>query len=200
MAGRFWQYIKETPTWVWLALFLVSAIITTQQLRHNNFQMIKLRNAVYAADKSGNGVDQALNDLRADVYAHMNTDLSSGGNTIKPPIQLQYTYQRLVQAEQTRVNNANTEIQRQAQIFCAAHEASQYREDCFKNYVDHHSVKANSVPAALYQFDFISPTWSPDLAGWSMIASIILGTVTIFSFLADIIASYRLGWQRRRTN
>jgi len=193
------KYLKETPTWVWLALFLISAIITTQQLRHNNFEMIKLRNAVYASDKSGKGVDQALNNLRGYVYAHMNTDLSSGGNTIKPPIQLQYTYQRLVAAEQKRVNEATQNIYRDAQSYCLAHEASQYREDCFKRYVDAHDVKANSIPAALYQFDFAGPAWSPDLAGWSLIVSVLLVIVAATSFLADELASFRLK-HFRRTN
>jgi hypothetical protein len=72
-------------------------------LRHNNETMVKLRTAVYEADKNSGDVNTTLNKLRKYVYAHMNTDLSSGGNTIKPPIQLQHTYERLQAAEQKKL-------------------------------------------------------------------------------------------------
>jgi hypothetical protein len=194
---RVWVYIKETPTWTWLVLFLISAIFTTHALRQNNFQMVKLRDTVYAADKSGHNVDVALNNLRQYVYGHMNTNLSSGGNSIKPPIQLKYTYDRLVKAEQQRVNAANDKIYRDAQSYCEIHQPGKYRQVCFQQYTDKYNVKANVVPAALYQYDFISPTWSPDLAGWSLIAGIILGLAFIVSCICDLIANIRVKHRRR---
>ena len=110
--------LKDIPSWVFLALFLVSALISLSTLRGNNQQMIKLRGAVYAADKDNTDVNAALNNLRAYVYSHMNTSLSSGGNAIKPPIQLKYTYQRLQTAEQARVDTANAQIYTDAQNYC----------------------------------------------------------------------------------
>ena len=195
--GRIWKYLKETPTWVWLALFLVAAMITTSALRQNNLQMVKLRDTLYIADQKGEGVDQALNNLRGWVYAHMNTDLTSG-NAIKPPVQLKSSYDRLVKAEQQRIDEANNKIYRQAQAYCAARSPGPFRQVCFKQYVDKYNVKADSIPPALYQFDFASPVWSPDLAGWSLIASIILGAITIVSFLADRLAFSRYKRVRRK--
>ena len=156
---RAWIYLKETPTWVWVALFLISAIISVSALRHNNFEMIKRRDALFVADKSGLNVEQALNDLRAYVYSHMNTNLASGNNPIKPPIQLKYTYERLVKAEQKQVSRTNDRVYQQAEAYCRQSRNEQFRGDCFKTYVDSRSISAQPIPAALYQFDFISPTY-----------------------------------------
>ncbi|MBX4188591.1 hypothetical protein KW792_00645, partial [Candidatus Saccharibacteria bacterium] len=45
---------------------------------------------------------------------------------------------------------------------------------CIQNYAVNHGVKGAdiSIPAGLYEFDFVSPTWSPDLAGWTLLLSV----------------------------
>src|SRR5665213_911629 len=88
---------------VFLVLFIISAAVTVGALRHNNTTMIALRGDLYVADKDNGNVNLALNKLRTYVYGHMNTNLASGGDTIYPPIQLKYTYQRLQSAEQANV-------------------------------------------------------------------------------------------------
>src|SRR3569833_2285983 len=103
---------------VWLSLFLISAIVSILALRHNNQTMVNLRTQVYAADKAGTGVEPALDKLRAYVYGHMNTNLSSGNNSIKPPIQLKYTYDRL-EAQAEAASN-NTKLYSDAEAYCQA--------------------------------------------------------------------------------
>ena len=143
-------------------------------LRHNNQTMIKLRDALYTADQKNGDVSAALNNLRQDVYAHMNTNLSSGKNNIKPPIQLKYTYQRLYEAQLNQIQAANQAIYSSAQIYChnnAPQNSTAAQLSCVQNYAVNHGVQeANiKIPAGLYQFDFASPSWSPDLAGWSLV-------------------------------
>lgn len=151
--------------------------------------MIKLRQAVYQSDKNNQNVEAALDELRAYVYAHMNTDLSSGGNAIKPPIQLKYTYQRLLANEQARVDAVNSRIYTDAENYCQAQIpanlsfSGRARVPCVQDYVASHGVKANPVPAGLYEFDFASPAWSPDLAGWSLIASAVLFVAFLISYI-----------------
>lgn len=159
---------------VFLAIFIISSLVAIFALRHNNEQMIKLRNAVYAADKNDGDVNTALNNLRSYVYGHMNTDLSSGGNTIKPPIQLQYTYERLQTKAQADANNRG--LYTAAENYCQKQIpngfSGRYRIGCVDNYImSHGGAAAREIPPALYEFDFVSPTWSPDLAGWSLVAS-----------------------------
>jgi hypothetical protein len=140
--------------------------------------MIVLRDAVYSADKANGDVNTALNNLRQYVYGHMNTNLSSGHNNIKPPIQLKYTYQRLYDAKLSQVQSANQAIYSAAQLYChnnAPQNSTSAQLACIQNYAVNHGVKnaTINIPAGLYEFDFISPAWSPDLAGWSLIFSVI---------------------------
>jgi preprotein translocase subunit SecF len=158
--------------------------------------MVKLRSAVYNADKNNGDVNTTLNDLRKYVYGHMNTNLSSGGNAIKPPIQLKYTYERLQSSEQKRVDSANTNVYTQAQVYCQQQNSVDFsgrnRVPCVQDYVTNHGEKANTVPAALYQYDFVSPTWSPDLAGWSLVLSVLLFVLFISSFIMDRLVGSKI--------
>jgi hypothetical protein len=175
---KWFHKIMAVSAKTWLYLFLATAIICVLALRHNNQTMASLRDDVYAADKSSGDVNTALNKLRAYVYAHMNTSLSSGGNNIKPPIQLKYTYQRLYDAQANQVQSANQQIYTDAELYCQSINKAYFgttRVPCVQNYVINHGIKAASIniPAGLYEFDFVSPAWSPDLAGFSLAASFI---------------------------
>ncbi len=181
--------IARLPYWVFLFLFLVSFITCIVALRHNNQTMITLRNEVYAEDKNNGDVNSALNDLRNYVYGHMNTNLTSGGNAIKPPIQLKYTYERLTSAAQSKSNNTGlyTEAENycQAKIPASVSISGRGRIECVQEYIlSHGGQAAPAVPTALYEFDFLSPSWSPDLAGWTLILSLILFFATAISYLS----------------
>jgi preprotein translocase subunit SecF len=159
---------------VFFILFIICALVCVMALRHNNETMVKLRQQIYAADQSGNGVDEALNKLRAYVYSHMNTDLKTGNGSIKEPIQLKYTYERAQQAESARIKAINDSIRPSAESACNAQHPvdTQTLTNCVQDYISKHGgQREQPVPPALYQFDFVSPTWSPDLAGFSMIAA-----------------------------
>jgi hypothetical protein len=175
---KWFHKIMAVSAKTWLYLFLATAIICVLALRHNNQTMANLRDDVYAADKSSGDVNTALNKLRAYVYAHMNTSLSSGGNNIKPPIQLKYTYQRLYDAQANQVQSANQQIYTDAELYCQSINKAYFgttRVPCVQNYVINHGIKAANIniQAGLYEFDFVSPAWSPDLAGFSLAASFI---------------------------
>jgi hypothetical protein len=182
--------VAKVPYWIFLTAFIISSLVCISALRHNNQAMVKLRSAVYEADKNNGDVNTALNSLRRYVYGHMNTDLSSGNNAIKPPIQLKYTYDRLTSASQAASNNAGlyTEAEDycQTQIPASVSISGRGRIDCVQSYIlSHGGNAAKVVPTALYQYDFVSPSWSPDLAGWSLVISVILLLATLTSFVID---------------
>lgn len=172
----------------WLILFLACGLISLAALRHNNQTMVKLRDAVYSADKNGGDVNAALNNLSHYVYTHMNTNLSDGTNGIYPPIQLQYTYQRLLEAQAGKLQESNQKVYSAAQNYCRSVGQSSWGLStitCIQNYVVNHGVKSAAtinIPQGLYEFAFISPTWSPDLAGWSVLATIIF----LLAFMAKL--------------
>jgi len=187
--------IRHRAYFPWLVLFLISGLICIGSLRHNNTTMISLRNEVYIADKDNGNVEAALDKLRAYVYGHMNTDLTTA-NGIKPPIQLSYTYARLQQESAANANNAqlytDAENYCQAQIPASVSISGRGRIGCVTDYVLSHGGQAGkSIPVGLYEFDFASPRWSPDLAGWSLVASVIFFLIFAYYFIKGLVLRHR---------
>ncbi len=157
--------------------------------------MLRLREAVYVADKNNGDTESALKDLRVYIYSHMNTSPSSGGIAIKPPIQLKYTYERLVLAEKARVAAANTKIYSNAQSYCESQIDSfsgRSRVPCIEDYVAKNGVNEKPIEDSLYKFDFVSPKWSADVAGISLLVSIVSLVVFAVLFLLDKWARWEL--------
>lgn len=186
----------KVPYKVFLGLFILSSIICVLAMRSNNQTMLELRNAVYEADRNGGDVERSLNSLRKYVYSHMNTSLSSGDNAIKPPIQLKYTYERLQQAEKQRVDGINGRIYTDAQAYCERLNPNSFsggsRVPCIEEYVSRNGAKPNAIPTGLYQYDFVSPSWSPDLAGWSLVASIVFFLAFAASYAVEKLVKTKI--------
>jgi hypothetical protein len=166
-----------------LAAFVVSGTVMVVALRNNNLHMVHLKEAVYTADKNDGDTTKALQNLQHYVTAHMNTNLSTGSDTVYPPIQLKYTYDRLVQGESDKLANTNTQLYNDAQKYCEAQNPTDFsgrnRVPCIQQYVKDHGQPLQTIPDSLYKFDFVSPSWSPDLAGWSVVTTVITGMVLI---------------------
>lgn len=189
------RFSEINPLYFFIA-FLILAIICAFALRDNNLRMAQLRQAVYSADERGGDVEESLQNLRSFVNGHMNTDLSSG-NSVYPPIQLKFTYQRLVQQAGQSNNDQNNSVYTSAQKYCESQIpngfSGRYRLDCIQQYVTDHSVApSTTIPDSLYKFDFVSPSWSPDLAGFSLMASIVS---LILGSLITVIRLTRRLWQ-----
>ena len=173
-----WRTFRLIKPWYFLVLAVIFGLIAVVALRANNQHMAQLRQAVYTADKENGDVQGTLNDLQAYVTAHMNTSLTTGNTAVYPPIQLQYTYQRLVQAQSAAQQSANSDLYTQAQNYCQALNSKDFsgrnRVPCIEQYVTSHStVKLAPIPDDLYKFSFASPKWSPDFAGWSLVVAVL---------------------------
>ena len=110
-----WTQLRKIKPWYFLVFALLTGLVCILALRANNQQMAELRTAVFAADKNNGDVNKAIKELQQYVTSHMNTDLSAGNSGVYPPIQLKYTYERLVQAQQQAGQTGNalyTEAQR----------------------------------------------------------------------------------------
>jgi len=175
---RLWRKIRPIKVWYLVVLALVAVSVSVLSLRQNNLGMVRLRNAVYQADQNNGNVEAALQALRAYVYAHMNTDLATGNDSVYPPIQLKYTYERLQAAAQAQAQAAGGKVYTDAQAYCEQQDSVDFsgrnREPCIEQYVSSHPTSVARVPDALYKFDFASPSWSPDFAGFSLIVSSLL--------------------------
>lgn len=183
--------LRAVKPWYFLVLAVLSGVICIFALRANNEHMVQLRNALYNADKNNGNVQQALHDLQSYVTAHMNTELSTGNTTVYPPIQLPGTYSRLAEAQSKQLQQQNSpQLYTDAQAYCEKLDPVDFsghnRVPCIEQYVQSHggNVKLTSVPDSLYKFDFISPRWSPDLAGWSLTAAILFVVLSVIAFVA----------------
>lgn len=177
-----------------LALFFGYSAITS--LRSNNLNMIKLRQAVYDTDKSGGDVETALRNLRAYIYSHMNTDLSSGGNTIKPPIQLKFRYERLKEAEKQRVAAENAQTLASANAECEKKfpkgGVGSGRLPCVQDYLASAGAVEKPINDSLYKFDFLSPRFSLDKAGISIILSAVFFLTGSAVFIQNRLLKHRI--------
>jgi hypothetical protein len=187
-----WTKIRPIKIWYLAILFLIAATVAVLALRQNNLVMVQLRNEVYVADEKNQDVEGALQRLRAHVHGHMNTKLASGSDAVYPPVQLKYTYERLQAAEKARAQQGNTTVYTDAQSHCEALNPTDFsgrnRIPCIEKYVSEHPVaKEKAIPDALYKFDFYSPSWSPDLAGFSVVIAILLGTLLVLRIAAGRI-------------
>lgn len=149
--------------------------ISATLLRLNNLGMIERRNAVIAADKAGDPqqIRERLMELQEYVTSHMNTDLGKG-------VYLTESYNRdsakaLEQA--SAATNPNSAVYQQASMTCRARfrgSAESFRNDYVQCVVaEVGALSSGSDPASgvglpkaeLYRHDFVSPRWSPDIAG-----------------------------------
>lgn len=193
-----WTRFRHIKSWYFLVVAIIFGVICAFALRANNQQMIVLREAVYTADKENGDIETALKSLQIYVTSHMNTDLSAGDNAVYPPIQLKYTYDRLVQARSATTGEQNKQVYSDAQKQCEKQNPNDFsgrnRIPCIQQYVQSHTVTGPSeaVPDALYKFSFVSPRWSPDLAGWSLLVTIISFALFLISLSAHLWFKHQL--------
>jgi hypothetical protein len=196
---RYYHLVSSISYWWFVAVCVAFSLIALVALRNNNQTMIRLREAVFTADKEKGDVEGALRELRGFVHGHMNSDLASGPNAVRPPIQLKYLYDRLLEEEKNRVTSVNSNLYNQAQVECERrfpqNLTTSGRIPCIKEFVDRNSTKERPIPDDLYKFDFISPRWSPDLAGWSIVIAIVSAIVSAILFVNRLAAEYWLRYE-----
>lgn len=186
-----WRIYRRIQPWYFVVLMVISGTICLVSLRHNNEHMIRLRDAVYTADKNSGDVEAALRNLRQYVYSHMNTSLTSGPNAVHPPIQLKYTYERLQQAQASVLGQGNSDLYQEAQNYCDTQTSIGSEViSCIQDYANTHGGSLGNVPDSLYKFDFTSAKWSPDLAGWSLV-------LTVFSFIGFLVSAAYHWWAKK---
>lgn len=165
-----------------VAVVIVS-LFAAGALRQNNLTMLRLREEVFNADKSGVGVEEALKNLRDHVSTHMNTELPRLGD--EKAIQLKYSYDRRVGDETKRFQDDTNALSEAAKSYCSSFKNEFSKVDCEQNYIKNNPVMPKAeIYAEEYSIEFVSPMFSFDLAGWLVIVSITLG----ISLIARIVA------------
>ena len=171
------KQLQRVKTWQLLILLVLLCFIAATFLRLNNTGMIARRNAVADADKSANTneISARIYDLQRYSAAHMNADTGV--------FYLQEQYNRDVkrQAEESGGTGSAKalEIRKDADAVCKPQFygwSPQYVR-CYVNELNKYGANEISeseltLPnSALYRYSFVSPVWSPDFAGWSIVGA-----------------------------
>ncbi len=184
-----WRRLHVVKPWYFFAAFVMLGVLFVYTSRQNNLTAIRLRDKVLQVDKQNGDIEAALRELRGYTYAHMNSNLRGGQGSIYPPIQLKDRYERLVAAEKARVEQANAKVLKDASAVCAGNPT---RLLCEQRYTTDHTQVPQPIPDALYKFDFVSPRWSPDAAGFSLLGSVIFMVLFLIRFITERWLRYSL--------
>lgn len=169
------RQLQRIRTWQLLVLLVLVGFVAATFLRLNNIGMIQRRDAVLAADKAGEQaiIQSRLYDLQRYTAAHMNSDTGS--------FYLEQQYRRdAQQAVDAAKNddNPNGNINVKAEAVCKPQYTvwSPAYVQCFADELAKYPPSPDpaqnvSLPStSLYHHDFAAPLWSPDFAGWSVVA------------------------------
>lgn len=196
--------LRQVKTWQLLIALVVLAAMAAYFLRQNSLQMIELRNLVMQADEQNKDIPAALNNLQRYIATHMNTSMGDRG------IYLEHSYQRAY----------NAAVQKAAQSGSASAVAYQQADkDCrdlfsktssFPAYIQcvtdkvaatgsaADPVAAIKAPSAdLYRFNYESPTWSPDVAGLTLLAACFVAAILGLRLVLLWVVYALLRWRRQ---
>lgn len=182
--------LQKIKTWQLIVLFVLSAFVSATFLRLNNVGLIARQNAVLAADEAGDSAvtTQRLYDLQQYVSAHMNTDMGKG-------LYLESSYNRDTKAVYDKATldiNPYGNIYKKAQDLCTSRFSSWsyaylqcITDELAKYPASQELVSSVHLPSPEnYRHVFISPVWSPDFAGWSVLLTLAIGLVIIAQLAA----------------
>jgi hypothetical protein len=170
--------LQRVKTWHLVVLLILSSFLAATFLRLNNIGMIERRNAVISADEVGNKeiTKDRLYDLQRYVSSHMNTNLGKG-------VYLESSYKRDTQAAYEAVES-DSNVYRLVQEYCMPRFSnwSQAYVQCVANRLSEYpETELPKLPnTSAYLHSFVSPLWSPDFAGWSLLICAILLVAIIF--------------------
>lgn len=171
--------LGRLKTWQLVVIALLLSAVSVALLRHNSIEAVRLFEAVKAADREGGDTTKALTNLQRYVSQHMNTQLER--------VSLEKRYQRDYQVVLEKAASSGTVNSPDYEAAQAACQAELARTGSFPAYAQCVSARvggtapgqnpelaANTPKPERYQYTFVSPVWSPDLAG---IAVLVTGVI-----------------------
>lgn len=171
--------LRQVGTWKLLIMLLLVGMVCATLLRINNNGMVERRNAVMQADRSGD--ETALRNNLFALQRYASAHMNAGSGVIYLEESYKRDTQKAFQAAQASMSSNNNPLAladatcksrfsgwSQAYVHCVAAEQAKY--PAAANYVQF-------VPPSseLYRHEFISPVWSIDFAGFSVV---LVGVIT----------------------
>ncbi len=187
--------LQQVKTWQLVVLLVLAGFIAATFLRLNNIGMVQRREAVLEADKSDNitVTQNRLYDLQRYVAAHMNTDMKK----IYLENQYKRDSQKVIDAA-SGDSNPNGNVFKKAQEVCAPRYAhlgsySQAYQQCVVTELSNFSPASDPTQIVKlpntdqYGFSFVSPVWSPDFAGFSVLVCVLIAVIIVVRLGAYVV-------------
>ena len=187
------KQLQRIKTWQLLILLILVGFVAATFLRLNNIGMAERRAAVLSSDDAGDkaATVNRLYDLQRYVSAHMNTSLGEG-------VYLEASFKRDYQAAidvAANDSNPNGNIYKKAQETCAPNFTKYsyaYLQCTTGELAKYPAAKdpISSVDKPLlnsYRHAYVSPLWSPDFAGWSVLVFLALAIMIIVRLIALVV-------------
>lgn len=186
--------LEQVKTWQLVVVLLMVGFVAATFLRLNNVGMIERRDAVHAAETSGDDeqLERRLYDLQRYVSSHMNTDPGK--------IALELKYQRDNEKQKEKFQEAaksagNSDVVSKVVAHCDAigrQQGWRWTNSADPRYVacindewakypaaSQSDLNYKPLPTAPYYHTFVSPLWSPDFAGWSVLVCLMITLIII---------------------
>lgn len=184
--------LSRVKTWQLVIVLILFVFVAATFLRLNNIGMVERLKAVTSSDMAAASEETAsrLYDLQRYAAAHMNADTGQ--------FDLVGQYQRDYEAAIARASETNTSSQSitaKADAICKPRFSgwSLAYVQCVRDELDKFGSSENlqsdvELPnAALYRHSFVSPLWSPDFAGWSVLICLFIALVILLRLIALVI-------------
>ncbi len=190
-----WHKYRTISLLIIISGLIIFGLLSIFALRQNNIRMLQLKETVIKIDESGGDVEKALTDLRTHVFSHMNTNMRTGDSS-ELPIQLASRYNKYITEQQARLTaSGQPDIYTKAQANCEQTSPTlTERVNCIQIYVAEHGGQLSEInfpPKDLYTFDFASPKWSPDIAGISLVLTVLFTVLLVVRLIFGfVIKSY----------
>lgn len=190
--------LNQVRTWQLALVLVLLVFVAATFMRMNNIGMIQRREAVMSADAQGDSevLQSRLYDLQRHAASHMNADTGV--------IYLQASYDRAAEAAKQR---AESETQGGSNIYKKIEEevcGPRARANGWRwpdaRYIACQRTELAKYPAAeqgsgavtlpnkeLFRHSFVSPVWSPDFAGFSVLLCLLVTLVIIGRFIGILI-------------
>ncbi len=194
--------LQRVKTWQLIILLVLMGFVSATFLRLNNVGMVQRRNAVISADKQGeeDTTRSRLLELQHYVAAHMNT----GKNDVYLASQYERDKAALIQ-QASQGNESGEVINAKVDAICKP-QFSGYNQgyvDCFAREYAKYAPGSDPISQVKmpdpdrYRFVFAPPLWSPDFAGFSLLACALVLLMIITRLISLLVLRILLKFKYR---
>ena len=204
------KQIQSLKNWQLFILLLLVIFVDLTALRLNNVGMVRRREAVEAADKAGDieATRKATIEFANYVHAHMNSGgivYSDKKHWFKINREVKVAWANIYESDMRKAeqiarkaesNNPNGNIFKKAEEACRPRFHGGYSlayQQCILDEQNKYpasnqgQIKAQYPNISEYTYNFVTPLWSPDLAGWTTLLAFIIIIMIIVKMIITTI-------------